>query len=114
MVRNRNPGKILLFKDYCGVSNFDRYETGDTYNYNVYDFRYLSAHEFGHAIGLLDAYSTKYNETSDIVSIMNNQNAVRGIAQQIDYAVLLYAKDNNLYRKIFHSEYLEITAESID
>ena len=53
-----------------------------------------SAHEFGHVLGLNDTYYSPgypHNDTGIVNhfdSIMNNQNAVGGKAQQIDYAVL--------------------------
>ena len=68
------------------------------YSYSMKRFMATSAHEFGHVLGLNDTYYSPgypHNDTGIVNhfdSIMNNQNAVGGKAQNVDYAILFGKK----------------------
>ncbi|MNW61481.1 hypothetical protein D3C74_395430 [compost metagenome] len=55
-----NPGKVTMYHG-------DSRSNGDLYS--IGDFKWVSAHEFGHILGVNDAYSSK--NSTDGTSINN-------------------------------------------
>ncbi|MGO4548543.1 hypothetical protein AB4Z29_27515 [Paenibacillus sp. 2TAB23] len=80
-----NPGKITM---YYGDSRGN----GDLYSSS--DFMWVSAHEFGHTLGVGDAYSSK--NSTDVTSIYNHFGT--GV-QEIDIRMVLNAWSTGKYQR---------------
>ena len=96
-------GRITMYwKNTQWNPNLNRYET---YQLQDYYFSWIAAHEFGHALGLKDLYNDeKFSYTP--FSIMNSGLKFDGKATNIDYALMLRAKNSG--EKQFYSKNLDL------